>query len=540
MQTGNRAEAYEVLKPVMPQVVSRAKASTSPESGFWNIEPEYLNAYDVMVNLLLEMGKKQEAVEMLDQLKTINDPALYQNPMVKSSLLNESELTRYERLRNQLDALRKEKLVATETREKSIQRSIDELSSQKQRLDRKISRMTDRPPVSLRDIQHRLAGSELILHITELNNRYYVARITKRAVEFEKIRLDSVKRNLFSTAVANLATGNTDLHTLEKIAGILKLQNLPSWIDTITIIPDSYLYQLPIDILPVEIPSESYSYGEVTYRVERFKTHYVTSINDLAEPEVDRTAHKFDFTGYGISSFPTEDNLNLVPLPFAKSEVEQITHNLTNLADRKFYLDSLSTVAAFKASAPETRILHLATHSEISEQDPLYSTIYMSRNQNPDNEFPGQIFAYELFELNLNSDLIMLNSCESGSGSYLQGTGIMGISRALRYAGAKSLVLNLWSVNDMMASDFAIKFYEYLNDGKSKTEALRLAKTHFIKEKNANPHYWGPYMLIGDKEPVVRPHRQTNIYFAASFMLYFILFIGFSLYKQHTTAKKLN
>ena len=133
----------------------------------------------------------------------------------------------------------------------------------------------------------------------------------------------------------------------------------------------------------------------------------------------------------------------------------------------------------------------------------------------------------------------MLNSCESGSGSYLQGTGVVGISRALRYAGAQSLVLNLWSVNDMMASEFAIKFYEGINKGETKSEALRNAKLYFLKTKNANPHYWGSYMLLGNEDAIIHPYAFTNNMVAASFMIFFFSLALASSFIEIRRRKKL-
>lgn len=108
----------------------------------------------------------------------------------------------------------------------------------------------------------------------------------------------------------------------------------------------------------------------------------------------------------------------------------------------------------------------------------------------------------------------------------------MGISRALRYAGANSLVLNVWSVNDMMASEFAVEFYTNLNEGASKAEALRAAKLYMLTSNNANPHYWGAYMLIGKNNVVIRPFEKTNIYVASSFMVYFMILVIIMLIKK--------
>lgn len=527
--------AYEIMKPTIDQIVERAKNSTALQSGFWSIASQYIDAFEVTADLLIETGRHEEAVEVLDKLKTINDASLYQNPMVKSSLLDERELTQYQRLVGQLDALRKNQLMASEKEKLGLQNRIDQLSAQKRMLDRKISDMVDQKSISLGDVQRRLGGREMVLHITELNDWFYMAKISRNEVEFDKIRLDATLRSQFTRAVENLATGKTDMGELSRISSLLGLGNLPSWVNTLTVIPDSYLYQLPLDILPLQNNGYAYSYGEATYVVEKFKTHYLTSLRDFIPKEKTEKDYTWDFVGYGVSDFKSfKDKKSLVPLPHAAGEVSNIIGNLSNISEKTAYLDTASSEATFKETASNARIIHLATHSELSQRDPLFSTIYMNPETTPSNndDFSGQIFAYELFELNLANDLIMLNSCESGSGSYLQGSGVMGISRALRYAGASSLVLNLWSVNDKMASDFAIEFYKNINQGQPKDEALRQAKLYFLKNKNANPHYWGPYMLIGDREPLVEPNRATNIYFAASFMLFFITIASFSLLKD--------
>ncbi|HAW78537.1 MAG TPA: hypothetical protein DCX27_01700, partial [Balneola sp.] len=156
-----------------------------------------------------------------------------------------------------------------------------------------------------------------------------------------------------------------------------------------------------------------------------------------------------------------------------------------------------------------SKILHVATHSEVSSRDPLFSTIYLKSAESKGTE-GNALYAYELFDNQLENDLIMLNSCSSGTGSYLQGTGIMGISRALRYAGAKSLALNLWEVNDKIAADFATNFYAHINQGYSKSDAMRLAKINHIKTGSADPHYWGAYTLIGNSNPIIKKPASSQ------------------------------
>jgi CHAT domain-containing protein len=539
VMTGKMNEAYTILKPTIQQTIQWARNSTDLQTGYWNVEQEFLDAFQLMTDVLISEQKFDEAVEVLDQLKSINDAALYQNPMVKSSLLNESELSEYQRITDQLDQLRKQLFASSEGQHPELQSHIDRLSARKRALDRKITSLADREPVRVRRIQSQLSGYEAIVHTTELNNWYYIATILRNDIRFKKVRLDSSLQSTFTRAAEQLAEGHTNLEDLYTISEVLDLQSLPDWISNITVIPDSYLFQLPVDVLPLNQPDTYYSYGDTRYLIERFNISYLTTLHDyLMPPPTNSRPYKWDFVGYGVSNFQGYSHKQLVPLPYAQIEVENIVEGLTNLNDKTTFVDSASTEKTFKATAPHARILHLATHSEVSDRDPLFSSIYLSRHTHThgasadeSGNLTGRIFAYELFGLNLANDLIMLNSCESGSGSYLQGAGIMGFSRALRYAGANSLILNSWSVNDMMASEFANQFYKNLNTGMTKAEALRTAKLYMLKNNNANPHYWGTYVLVGQNNPIIKPAEQTNFYLASSFMVYLVVLIIASMAK---------
>lgn len=533
-KTNNISAAYKILNPTVVQIIDWARNSTDIQSGFWNIEQEYIDAFQLYVDLLIESNRFDEAVLTLDKLKTINDADLYQDPIVKSRQLNESELMEYKNLSSELDRLRKQQLSTPGEISVELQSRIDRLNAQKRSLDRKISSYSDQPSIqNIQEIQQRLKPQDLVLHITELENTYYVARVTRRDIDIHKVDLDESTRQLFEDSIQGLATGNTDLDKLYEIGEKLDISSLPSFAENLILIPDSYLFQLPIDIIPTTQPANNYSFGGTSYIIEQFQTEYLTSLNELVYGPDNERSFTWDYVGFGISTFEGSKS-ELMPLPYAPREVNQISEVLQNLDQRQTIIEKQSTESAFREMAPHARILHLATHSTVSESDPLFSTIYMSapEDSSEDQQFSNQIFAYELFEMNLSNDLIMLNSCESGSGSYLQGSGIVGISRALRFAGAQSLVLNLWSVNDMMASEFAVQFYKSLNDGSTKSEALRKAKVHFLKQKNANPHYWGPYMLIGSNRPVVEPYRASNSLFAAGFMFYLILMVSLSYVTQ--------
>ncbi len=93
--------------------------------------------------------------------------------------------------------------------------------------------------------------------------------------------------------------------------------------------------------------------------------------------------------------------------------------------------------------------------------------------------------------------MVTLSACETGLGKISKGEGIIGLSRALIYAGAKNIVVSLWKVSDNSTAELMIDFYDRLN-GNNFSESLREAKMELMKDpKYADPYYWAPFILIG-------------------------------------------
>lgn len=518
-------EAEQILNHLSVQVLEWARNTTDPEGGYWHIEPAYLEMFQTYADLLIRLERYNDVTLLLDQFKTINDASLYNNPLIKADLLNEEELMEDRRLTQDIDRLRKRRVVSRdEDVDLELQNEISALTARKNQISQKnnFAREENRgfkPWV----IQSRLNSTQAILHLTHILDRFYLVRIFRDQIDVEVIPAGTSGEELFEQAIQGLTSGDTDLNSLHEIYQLLNLDKLPSSIGSLIVIPDSYLYQLPLDVLPVLQPSGSSSYGAAHYLIEEMEISYLNNLKEFLVSSP-KPFYELDFTGFGISQFQNPGaERQLVSLPKAPFEVKNIVHRLNRFNSTRAYTESDATPASFRQSAPQSQILHMATHSTISENDPLFSRLYLypdSADTETAGEISGQIFAYQLFDMELQNDLIMLNSCESGSGRYYQGSGIMGISRALRYAGARSLILNSWSVNDQFASDFSLEFYKHINQGKSKSYALQAAKLYFLKNKNANPHYWGPYMLNGERDAMINRPETYPLY---TFLLAFLL-----------------
>lgn len=534
---GSVQDAEALIAGIYQQVVERSRNTADREAGYWHVEEAYLHLFRLYAELLEEQNRPAEMVGVLDQLKTINDAALIDNPLVTSGSLSEEELTENLRITEQLDDLRKKLMVADKNGKLSLQSKLSALTARRNQLMQQMSSSALFRTTPLSDIQSRLRKGEGILHTTRILDNLYIVLIDRHEITTKKLPFTESEEMLFEEALHGLATGETDLEVLHNVYSRLELDKLPEQWTSLIVVPDSYLYQLPVGVLPVSPPSSPFSYGSAEYLIEQMEIRYLNSLKDLFKTESEQT-YAFGFTGIGVSDFEHTGDEKLLSLPNASQEVRHIADRMNSVGKTRAFLDSEATPNAFRSGVSDSRILHVASHSKISENNPLFSTIYLhpGMDEESGDALSGQIFAYQLFDMDLDNELIMLNSCESASGEYFQGAGIMGISRALRYAGAQSLVLNLWQVEDQLASDFAIGFYEGLSEGKAKPEALREAKINFLKNRNANPHYWGAYMLNGNPQPVVDKFFTTPLFIFTMILIGGLIFMGLWLLRNHKNS----
>jgi CHAT domain-containing protein/tetratricopeptide (TPR) repeat protein len=146
------------------------------------------------------------------------------------------------------------------------------------------------------------------------------------------------------------------------------------------------------------------------------------------------------------------------------------------------------------------RILHIATHGLMDAERPQFTGLVLSLVGNKAGD--GFLRTDEIFNLGLNSRLVMLSACETGLGKQKRGEGVIGLTRAFMYAGTPTVGVSLWSVADASTAQLMTDFYKRLlatADG-SPTTAMRAAQTTMIasKTKFSAPYYWAPFVLVGE------------------------------------------
>ncbi len=295
----------------------------------------------------------------------------------------------------------------------------------------------------------------------------------------------------------------------EKLANLLlgpALEFLPQKAHLI-IIPDGELHYLPFETLIV--PGDR---NQTQLLVESHPISYASSASVLffLNHRIS-SRYAYDLLAFGDPVFAVEDTtpdvnqqlytergLGFSRLPYTSREVEEIAR-LFPRQRTKIYLRSRASEENLKSENGRLyRILHFATHGLIDEKTPDRSCIVLSIDEDPAED--GFLQVQEIFDLKLNAQLVTLSACQTGRGKLVRGEGIIGFSQAFFYAGARSLLVSLWSVADQSTSQLMGNFYRFLQEGYSISDALRLAKLKFIRNSNRSlrhPYYWAPFVLRG-------------------------------------------
>lgn len=138
------------------------------------------------------------------------------------------------------------------------------------------------------------------------------------------------------------------------------------------------------------------------------------------------------------------------------------------------------------------RILHMAAHGLFRRDNPMFSAIELA---------DGQLNLIDLNSIDLNVDLLTLSACNTGSSVAIGGDELLGLIRGCLAAGARSLLVTLWEIDDVTATEFMRAFYGRVVAGDTLASAVSTAMRH-VRERFPHPYYWAPYALIGDPSPV--------------------------------------
>lgn len=146
-------------------------------------------------------------------------------------------------------------------------------------------------------------------------------------------------------------------------------------------------------------------------------------------------------------------------------------------------------------------VVHFATHGDVNSDMPELSRLVLSLvDDQGRTQKPGFLYLYDVYNLKLDADLVVLSACNTALGKEFRGEGLVGLTRGFLYAGARSVVASLWSVDSAATQHLMTAFYSHLiQKGVSPAEALRAAQREMADSRNwSAPYYWAGFTLQGE------------------------------------------
>jgi CHAT domain-containing protein len=279
----------------------------------------------------------------------------------------------------------------------------------------------------------------------------------------------------------------------------------------IIISPDNILSYIPFETIPTSIyPSDKILYSKIHYLMKEFDISYTYSVTFMAESMNRETRFGNRLIAFAPNYSDPIDigsvlmNRQLVngvlpDLPYAKQEAEYVAA----ITNGKLYENENASETVYKSESGKFDIIHLAMHTILNDKDPMYSTlIFSSEKDSTDDRY---LKTYEVYSIPLQAKMVVLSSCNSGSGVLYSGEGILSLARGFMYSGSKSIVMAMWEIEDRSGTEIVKGFYDNLKKGYTKSSALRKARIHYLKQSDqlrSHPYFWSALVVYGNNSPL--------------------------------------
>ena len=401
----------------------------------------------------------------------------------------------------------------------------------------------NRKPASVEKIQKILDNKTAIISYFTGDSTITVFTITKKNLDIKTVpaieNITDTIRYFRKGLIYTNSTRFADFYKkyAHKMYDQLIPENINTKIKNLIIIPDAELSMIPFETLLTESPEDK-DWKELPYLIKKYNVSYSYSANLFYKTFSKEPASKIEYTALNdwlafapvfddsktagltlrtremLQEFDAELNDSLEtrgrlvsggyisPLPGTESEVQAIFKEFDEKGKKALVQIKKSANEEFikQGGLEKYQIIHFATHGFVNTEKPELSGIFLAQDSTLNED--GILYSGEIYNLKLNADLTVLSACETGLGEIKKGEGLIGLTRALLYAGSKNIIVSLWKVADESTSDLMIDFYKNLlkeeQEKQKFSQALQEAKLKMINEgKYAHPFYWSPFILIG-------------------------------------------
>lgn len=378
--------------------------------------------------------------------------------------------------------------------------------------------------VSIEEVQERLAKDQLLIEYFITKNELIVFKVDKTNYEVLELPLYfdlTTKIRAFRESIYGYYLTEQERSSALKKNYTIQYQALGHELyqsilepiiknesaSRLMIILAGNLGFLPFEAL-LTTPASGNDYKKMPYLLNDYSVGYCYSATLLHEMQLKEHIPEKIFLGFA-PEFNADVTLGgkytFNPLAHSEKEVTEI-FDLVGSNGAVFQGDK-ATKENFQENCEDYCIVHIATHGVMNTQNSENS--FLAFSEVPDSNDNELLYVRDLYNMHLTASLVVLSACETGIGELYESEGIASLARGFSYAGAKSLITSLWSVNDYATAEIMRKLYENLKMGVPKDMALRQAKYDFVQKANsrtAHPFLWSAFIQIGDEAPL--PERE--------------------------------
>lgn len=268
----------------------------------------------------------------------------------------------------------------------------------------------------------------------------------------------------------------------------------------LTLVPDGRLSLLPFEALLGNAPQAGQPYDQWDFLLRQFPIAYAFSANSRFFASTQKSRSNERVLAFAPMALPAPDYGidEKLELPETRFTVEQ----LARLLPTDVYLGQTADRNILQQVAPQAAVLHLATHAYLDHEQPEFSYFLVADTDPGKRKF----YVNELYNQQYQADLVVLSACETGAGRLFRGEGISSIGKAFAQNGCPNLAMSLWPVDERATGQLLIFFYQKLEAGLPKAEALYQAKMEYLQQPGnealKHPFRWAGMIYYGADKPL--------------------------------------
>ncbi len=368
----------------------------------------------------------------------------------------------------------------------------------------------------LNDLQQKIPENTTVVRYIFIDENLYVFVASASLKKMIKLNYDNVKNHIPKL--------KNDEFSVEKMRPLLYELYRALWFplekyvhtQKVVIIPDRELFNLSFETLtpkPIRSFQElatnsllanydiSYNFSLLLYKDKGKVADYSSEF--IAFAPGFNTKMKEEYKLAIKDSVKLDKTyLTLLPQPFSEDLVKQYA----KFFDGNYFINDNASKDLFINRAKEHKIIHIGTHAESNNISPELSRLIFAKKTNGEGTYDeNSLYSYEIYNIDLSSNLAILTACETGKPTYQAGEGMISLAHAFNYAGSESILTSLWEIDEESSAKIVQLFYDNLSKGMPKDEALRKAKLDYIataEGRTAAPQYWAGLVLMGDNSPI--------------------------------------